>query len=71
MEKNSQNFSMEDAMELARSPAGQRLFGLLQARNPEAIQQAASGNYETLQKNLSNLLADPEIQSLLKQLGGQ
>ena len=70
MEKNSQNFSMEDAMELARSPAGQQLFGLLQAKNPDVFIQAASGNYENLQNSLSNLLADPEIRRLLKQLGG-
>lgn len=70
MEKNSQNFSMEDAMELARSPAGRQLFGLLQTKDPDAISQAASGDYEKLQKNLSHLLADPEIRRLLKQLGG-
>lgn len=70
MEKNSQNFSMEDAMELARSPAGRQLFGLLQTKNPDAISEAASGNYEKLQKDLSNLLSDPEILRLLKQLGG-
>ncbi len=70
MEKNSQNFSMEDAMELARSPAGRQLFGLLQTKNPDAISEATSGNYEKLQKDLNNLLSDPEIRRLLKQLGG-
>lgn len=70
MEKNSQNFSMEDARALANSPLGQQLFGLLQAKKPEAISQAASGDYETLRKSLDSLLADPEIRALLRQLGG-
>jgi predicted PurR-regulated permease PerM len=41
-----------------------------QTKNPDAISEAASGNYEKLQKDLSNLLSDPEILRLLKQLGG-
>ena len=70
MEKNSQNFSMEDARKLAGSPLGQQLFGLLQAKNPEAVSQAAAGNYEALQQNLGSMLADPDIRALLRQLGG-
>ena len=70
MEKNSQNFSMEDAMELARSPVGRQLFDLLQAKNPTAISDAASGDYQKLQRDLGSLLADPEIRALLQQLGG-
>jgi len=70
VEKNSQNFSMEDAMKLARSPEARQLFDLLQAKNPTAVSEAASGDYQKLQQNLSSLLADPEIRALLKQLGG-
>lgn len=70
MEKKSQNFSMEDAMRLARSPGAQQLFSLLQAKNPDAMAQAASGNYDKLQQDLSAMLADPEIRALLRQLGG-
>ena len=70
MEKNSQNFSMEDARMLANSPLGQQLFGLLQSKHPEAVSLAAAGNYETLQKNLGALLSDPDIRALLQQLGG-
>ena len=71
MEKNSQNFSMEDARMLANSPWGQQLFGLLQTKHPETVSQAAAGNYEMLRQNLGTLLADPEIRALLQQLGGQ
>lgn len=70
MEKNSQNFSMEDAMRLARSPEARQLFDLLRSKNPEAMDHAASGNYGKLQQDLSAMLADPEIRALLKQLGG-
>ena len=70
MDKNSQNFSIEDARALADSPLGQQLFGLLQTKNPEAVSQAVSGNYDTLRNSLGTLLADPEIRALLQQLGG-
>ena len=70
MEKNSQNFSMEDAMRLAQSPGARHLFDLLQAKNPDAMAQAASGDYGKLQQDLGSLLADPEIRALLRQLGG-
>lgn len=70
MEKNSQNFSMDDAMRLARSPAARQLFDLMQAKNPEAMSKAASGDYGKLQQDLSAILADPEIRELLQRLGG-
>lgn len=70
MEKNSQNFSMEDAMKLARSPEARQLFDLLQAKNPSAVADAASGDYQKLRQSLGSLMADPEIRALLKQLGG-
>ena len=70
MEKNSQNFSMEEAMRLAQSPGARQLMELLRKKNPEAMASAASGSYEKLQQDLGQLLADPEIRQLLKQLGG-
>ena len=35
------DFSMEDAMRMAKSPAGQQLMNELQKRNGSALQQAA------------------------------
>ena len=61
---------MEDAQMLASSPLGQQLFGLLQAKKPEVLSQAASGDYETLRQSLGTLLADPDVRALLQQLGG-
>lgn len=72
MQKNSQNFSMQDAMRLANTDAGQRLLALLQQSDGKTLQQAmdqaAAGNYENMQKTLSSLLASAEVQALLKEL---
>ncbi len=72
MQKNSQDFSMHEALRLAQSPAGQRLLALLQASNPQLIRQAAGqankGNYQQAEQTLQSLLSDPEVQKLLQQL---
>ncbi len=74
MSKKSDEFSMNDAMRLAKSPAGQQLFAALQAQNADALQQAmnqaAAGDYEQVKKTMSALLQDPKMQTLLRQLGG-
>ena len=74
MQKNSDNFSTQDAMRLANTPAGQQLLSLLQRSNPDVLetakQQAANGNYAQLTKTLESLMASEEIKNLLKQLGG-
>lgn len=74
MQKNSQNFSMQEALRLANSDAGQRLLAILKQSDSnqmqKAMNQASAGNYEEAQKSLSSLLASPEVQALLKELGG-
>lgn len=74
MEKNSQDFSMEDALRLARSPAAQQLLAALRAKNPDALDraasQAAAGNFDEAQQDLRSLLSDPALQALLRTLGG-
>lgn len=74
MEKKSQEFSMEDAMKLARSPAARQLMDALRAKNPDTLEramaQAAAGDFSQAQKNLQSLLSDPALQKLLQQLGG-
>ena len=75
MQKNSDNFPIDDAMRLAKSPAGQQLIQLLRQSDPEAIrqamQQATSGDYNKAKETLAPLLASQDIQSLLRQMGGQ
>lgn len=74
MRKNNDEFSVNDAMRLANSPAGQQLFAHLKSRDPQALQtamdQAAAGNYVQAKQVMSDLLSDPKIQALLQQLGG-
>ena len=76
MQKNSdtpQNFSMEQAMRMASSPAGQQLLALLQREGgvefQQAMSKAAAGDYTQAKDALSSLLSSPEAKELLKQLG--
>ena len=71
---NPQNFSMEQAMKLAATPAGKQLITMLQQRGGDDFQKAmasaASGNFEMAKDSLSTILQDPKITALLKELGG-
>ena len=74
MEKNFQDFSMQEALRLAQTPAGQRLLTMLQQQYGEqlrqVINQAAAGHYEEVQRKMTDLLSNPEAQSLLNQMRG-
>ena len=74
MEENSNNFSMQDMMRLAGTPAGQQLLDHLQKKNPRqlqmAIAHAVSGNMDQAKALLSEMIGDPESQKLIRQLGG-
>ena len=73
MQKNSQNFSMQEALRLANSDAGQRLLAILKesdsAQMHQAMDQVSAGNYEDAKKALSSLMQSPEVRALLKELG--
>ena len=73
MQKNSENFSIQEVMRLAATPAGQELMARLRKGDTGQLQQAAelagTGNYAQAQALLKNLLQDPQIQTLLSQLG--
>ena len=75
MQKKNQDFSMEDIMQMAKSPAGQQLIAMLKqgdtAKMEQAVAQAQSGNYTQANQTLSALLSSPEAQKLLKELGGK
>ena len=74
MQKNSQNFSMQEALRLANSDAGQRLLAILKQSDSnqlqQAMEQANAGNFENAQKMLTSLMASQEVKDLLKELGG-
>ena len=73
MQENSNQFLMQEALRLAGTPAGQQLLALLQKNGGESLQQAmnraASGNYDQAKSTLASLLKDPEAKKLLEQLG--
>lgn len=66
--------AMKEAARLAKSEAGQQLFSLLKSQDNETLQkamaQAAAGDYSQMKDTMSALLASPEAQALLQQLGG-
>lgn len=73
MQKKSDNFSMQEAMRLAKSDVGQQLMALLQAQNSDSLKQAmtqaSKGDFDQLKQTLAPLLASTEAQKLLSQLG--
>lgn len=75
MQNNPKNFSTEDIMRLAKTPAGQQLIAMLQKADTktlkEAMQHAAGGNMEQAKQALGPMLQSSEIQKLLQQLGGK
>lgn len=74
MQKSPEGFSVEDAMRLAATPAGQQVIELLKQSNTPALQdaaaQAAKGDLEQAKRTLEPLLASDAIKKLLQQLGG-
>ena len=74
MQKKSQDFSAGEAARLAQSDAGQQLLSMLQKKDPQAMQQAmqkaTQGDYAAAMQLAQQLLADPQAQALLRQLGG-
>lgn len=75
MQKKNQDFSMEDIMRLAKSPAGQQLMAMLKqgdnVKLEQAVTQAKTGDYAQASQTLSAMLSSPEAQKLLKELGGK
>ena len=71
---NQNNFSMQDAMRLAATPAGQQLIALLRQQGgrelQHALNSAAVGDYAKAKPALETLMADPQAQKLLNQLRG-
>ena len=73
MNKKSQDFSMEDAMRIANSPAGQRIAEVLreldQGKMEQVAQRASAGDMESARKMLSELLDAEKSQKLKDSLG--
>ena len=73
MQKKSEDFSVQEALRLAKSPVGQQLLAALQQTDASAVntaaKQAKSGDMEQAKQTLSSLLSSPQIQELMRQLG--
>lgn len=67
-------FSPQDIKALIQSSAGQQLIAMLRQQDPGALAQASrlakSGDYAGVQAALSSLVQNPNLQALLRQLGG-
>ena len=70
----SQNFSMEQAKAFAASPAGRQLLELMQQKGGANLSRAqslaAAGDMAKAKEALSSLLSDPQIQAIMRQMGG-
>ena len=78
MGKNSeqnQGFSMQQAMKLANSDAGQQLFTLLKSTEGDILQtamdQAAAGDMEQVKKTMQQLMQSQQVQELIKKMRGE
>ena len=75
MQKNSQDFSMQEALRLAKSPAGQQLLAMLRSTDSDRLEKAAAevsaGNYTDAGKTIRQLLSSPEIRKILDDMGGK
>ena len=72
MEKKSQEFSMQEILRMANSPAGRQLVSMLQQTDHEtlrsAMNSANAGNYDQATQQLKSLMDSPQVQTLLKQM---
>ena len=74
MAEKFDQFSMDDLTALASSPAGQQLLTILRQSGGDGMQQAmrkaAAGDMAGAKELLTPILSDPQVQALLRRLGG-
>ena len=72
MEKKYEGFSIQEAMRLAQSDAGQQLLQLLKNNHSDtarsALEKAQDGDIAQAKQALQAFLADPQAQELLRRL---
>ena len=72
--KIPQGLPMDQIMSLASTPQGQAILSQLQNSHPKelenAIRQAQAGDFQQVQKTLTEFLSSPAGQQLMKQLRG-
>lgn len=74
MQKKSEDFSINEAARVAKSPAGAQLLAMLQqadaAKLQQAARQASNGQYQEALSTIETLLSSEEAKKLLKELEG-
>ena len=72
MDEKFNNLSIQQAMQLANSEAGQQLLALLRSQNSQALnaamEDAAGGDYDKVKDRLSTMVQSPQVQALMEQL---
>ena len=72
MRQNFDPSSVEEAMRMAQTPAGQQFLHALKQSEPGKLNQlmadAAKGDYSGMQKSLTELMRNPELQELLRKM---
>ena len=72
MRQNFDPSSVEEAMRMAQTPAGQQFLRALKQSEPGKLNQlmadAAKGDYSGMQKSFMKLMRNPELQELLRKM---
>lgn len=75
MQKKSEDFSVQEAMRLAKTPAGQQLLAMLRQENSDQManimDMAKAGDMTGAGNALKHLLSDRQVKSLLKKMEDQ
>ncbi len=74
MDNNSNAPSIQELVRMAGTPEGRQLLALLKSRNSRELSQlmaaAGRGDQARVKSILAELLQDPQVRSLLEQMGG-
>ena len=72
MQKKSEDFSVQEAMRLAKTPAGQQLLAILKQEKGDKLQAiirlAQEGNMQAAGNALQDVLSSTNAQNLIKEM---
>lgn len=72
MENFPDQKSIQEALKLANSPAGQKLIQMLQTSNPDVVstaqKQAEQGNYDQVRATVMQLMQSSQVQKMIQEM---
>lgn len=75
MQKKSEDFSVQEAMRLAKTPAGQQLLAILKQEKGDKLQSiirlAQEGNMQAAGNALQEVFSSPSAKELIRELEGK